>query len=105
MSEFNSMSSTVKDGDWFEIAAKVRVQVMDREQLTKAAVVEARSRASEHEGGEPATAAQIAEIRGDLAEAIIELVNPRALTGNLPGAEPSDAQVSVGACAPFQPPA
>ncbi len=105
MSEANNMSSSPDDGDWFEIAAKVRVQVMDRDQLTTAAITEARSRPYNHEDGESATQAQIAEIQSDLAEAIMELVDPIALTGNLPGAEPSDAQVSVGVCAPFQRPA
>jgi hypothetical protein len=105
MPQVSTPNSSLNDGDWFEIAAKVRVQVMDREQLTRAAIVEARSRTYKQHGSEAATEQQIQEIRSDLAEAIIELIDPIALTGNLPGAEPSDAQVSVGSCPPFQPPA
>lgn len=96
MSEISSTNGSPHGDDWFEIAAKVRVQVTDRAQLTKAAIAEARSR--DHDGSEPA----VEEIEGDLAEAIIELVDPISLIGNLPGAEPSDGQVSVQACAPYQ---
>lgn len=104
MSEVSTTNRSVDDGDWYEIAAKIRVQVMDPKALTKAAIDEARNRTDKHEGSRSAMKEQIAEIRSDLAEAIIELVDPIALTGNIPGTEPSDAQVSVGACAPFRPP-
>jgi hypothetical protein len=99
MAKVTATSSGPNGGDWFEIAAKVRVQVLDRDQLIKAAIAEAQSRAHDSEEGE----ATVAEIQSDLTEAIIELVDPIVLTGKLPGAEPSDGQVSVGLCAPFQP--
>jgi hypothetical protein len=103
MPKVSTRNRSVADGDWYEIAAKIRVQVMDPNALTRAAIDEARNRSDKHEGGQSATEEQIAEIRSDLAEAIIELVDPVALTGNIPGAEPSDAEVSVGVCEPFQP--
>lgn len=99
MSESRATNSSPNGGDWFEIAAKVRVQVTDPDLLTKAAIAEAQGRT--HGDGGPT----VEEIRSDLAEAIMELVDPIVLIGNLPGAEPSDGQVSVGTCAPFRPPA